>query len=252
MRFSTPELKRHGCGASIQHMSYCSTEVVILAGGASIRMGSPKALLQYDTEETFLDHLLCVYRSAGVERATVVWSESSHRDERVLQAIAHPKVVSLKTRHIFHEDHSADRLASIRFGLRNTYNSSYTFLQDVDRPFVTPSVIRFLLGSIGKNGYDYSAPDVFGHAGHPLMIGPYLVETLIQPDPKSSATTLRDLLRPLRGMLVPVGSMEEAFFLSLNINTPAEYRLYFPIQLQQQLPVQPLAKDGVPLAKQTE
>lgn len=235
-------------------MSQRSAEVLILAGGASMRMGSPKALLHFSAQasptmpsptmpsptmpETFLDHLLAVYRAAGVERATVVWAESARRDAQVLHAIAHPRTISLKTRHVFHEDPSADRLASVLFGLRRADGSSKVFLQDVDRPFVTTDAIRSLLMCANATDGGYAAPDVFGHAGHPLLLSPEVTHALLdehKPAQLSSdehsmtpVMTLRDLLRPFPGTLVPVGSMEEAFFLAININTPAEYRQYFP------------------------
>ncbi len=217
-----------------------STEVVILAGGASRRMrapftgepGSPKALLHFSVRETFLDHLLAMYRAAGVERATVVWPEPARRDARVIHSIAQPSTISLKTSHVFHKDPCADRLASVVLGLREA-NPSRVFLQDVDRPFITSSVIRSLLTCETAINGGYIAPDVFGHAGHPLLLSPEVVQSLlagaiVRESPTSEVLTLRDLLLPFAGTLVPVGSMEEAFFLTININTPAEYHRFFP------------------------
>ncbi len=244
-------------------MSLHSAEVVILAGGASRRMGSPKALLHFSPDanvhytlgkkghgqseehrETFLDHLLSVYREAGVERATVIWSESARRDARVLHAISHPQSISLKTTHVFHDDPSADRLASVMRGLQQTEESSMVFLQDVDRPFATPAVIRALGSANIINGNGYAAPDVFGHAGHPLLLSASAVHSILNSqrnttEARSSGApiTLRDLLLPLPGTLVTIGSMEEAFFLALNINTPSEYRRFFaPDPELQELP----------------
>ncbi|MDP4199810.1 MAG: nucleotidyltransferase family protein [Bacteroidota bacterium] len=208
-------------------MSVHASEVVILAGGASSRMGSAKALLAYAEGETFLDHIIASYRAAGVDRAIVVWSESASRDPRVLHAIAHPLTISLKTRHVFHENPSADRLESIRFGLRNWNGESSVFLQDVDRPFVNPSVIAALLSC--EECTDFAAPDVFGHAGHPLLLSETVSHAVLEAPTTGMDFTLRDILRPFQRTLVRVGSMEEAFFLSININTPAEYREYFPV-----------------------
>ena len=214
-----------------------STEVVILAGGASQRMGSPKALLHFSKHETFLDHILAVYRAAGIERSTVVWAESARRDTRVLHSIANPRTISLKTRHVFHEDFLADRLASVLLGLRITDSDRCVFLQDVDRPFITWAAIQALLASQVTDGY--AAPRVSGStsaseiAGHPLLLTPPLIRELLDKnlaDPciqNERSSTLRDLLRDYPCTLVSVGSEEVASELEININTPADYRRYF-------------------------
>jgi CTP:molybdopterin cytidylyltransferase MocA len=225
-----------------------STEVVVLAGGASRRMGSPKALLPFlplspatlssAISETFLDHILAVYRAVGVERITVVWAEAARRDPRILHCISHPRIVSLKITHQFHDDPNADRLASIIRGLRYVDRTSSIFLQDVDRPFITTSVIAAMLASgeesiVGNAGY--AAPDLDGHPGHPLLLSPRVVTTLLDDSAKpsersllESPSTLRDLLQTYACKLVKISSGGEAKQLEVNINTPTDYRRYFP------------------------
>ncbi|HET6401674.1 MAG TPA: nucleotidyltransferase family protein [Candidatus Kapabacteria bacterium] len=201
-----------------------SAEVLILAGGVSRRMGSPKALLHFSSHETFLDRILAVYRAAGIERVTVVWAKMARYDPRILHYLSHPRYVSLKTRHEFHDDPEADRLASVFRGLRHADGASGIFLQDVDRPFVTKSVISAMLACHEKEGY--SAPEIFGRAGHPLLLSPHLVTQLQCVPPIDS--TLREILQPYPCTLVPIESMEGAALLDVNVNTPAEYRRYFP------------------------
>ncbi len=214
-----------------------NAKVVILAGGAARRMGSPKALLRYSSRENFLDRILAVYRAAGVDRATIVWAHSARRDPRVLHAISHPKCVSVKIAHEFHDDPDADRLASVLRGLRHADGASRIFLQDVDRPFITTSVITSMLACKEDEGYAAPrmighAPEVLGRAGHPLLLSSHLVTQL--QGLSSMNSTLRDVLQPYPCTLVPVASRMDAALpasptmLEININTPAEYRLYFP------------------------
>ncbi len=207
-----------------------NAEVVILAGGAARRMGSPKALLGYSSRENFLDHILTVYRTAGIERATIVWAHSARRDPLILHAISHPKCISLKIAHEFHDAPDANRLASVIRGLRHADGTSRVFLQDIDRPFITTSVLTAMLAC--KEDEGYVAPEVLGRAGHPLLLSPHLIIRL-QMLPLGHGT-LRDALQPYPRTLVPVSSMKEGALLEININTPAEYRIYFPSALEKQ------------------
>jgi CTP:molybdopterin cytidylyltransferase MocA len=207
-------------------MSNCLPEVVILAGGASARMGESKALLHFCVHETFLDHILQVYRAAGVERAVVVWPKLARHDLRVQRYLVQDSKSHRQTIHEFHEDMNADRLTSVIRGLRRISGSSSVFLQDVDRPFITVRAIQSLLEKKGSGGY--TAPDTHGHAGHPLLLSPQLVFDLRELDTTATSLTLREVLLPYPFKLVQIGSAKETTLLEININTPAEYRRHFP------------------------
>ncbi|MFI5202810.1 MAG: hypothetical protein ACHQNE_10525, partial [Candidatus Kapaibacterium sp.] len=70
------------------------------------------------------------------------------------------------------------------------------------------------------------ALEVIGRAGHPLLLSSHLVSQ-VQRLPLGQST-LREVLQPYPCTLVPIDSMKDAALLEININTPAEYRMYFP------------------------
>ncbi len=195
-------------------------------------MGSPKALLPFTLEQrsaatspwTFLDQILAVYRNAGIQRATVVWPHAARRDERILAFLAHPKFISVKIQHIFHDDPLAGRLESVLRGLTHSDKTASTFIQDTDRPFITGSVLVALIASAEEEGY--TAPDVTGHAGHPILLSPHLASQMNKLR-ETKNLTLRDVLEPHPASLVGVSAIERAL-LEININTPEDYEAYFP------------------------
>ena len=188
---------------------------IILAAGASRRMGFPKALLPFSGSRTFLDHLVDVYSSIGCDVVLVLSPAVSRLARGLARAPATPPPASLRL--AINRDPDGDRLSSIRIGLETPAAGSAVFLQDVDRPFVTPPVLRALLERLGPHGY--AAPDLGGRGGHPLLVAP-AVAAALRSDRRSR--TLREALAGFERTLVDVGESR----CELNINTPELYRLH--------------------------
>ena len=83
------------------------TAAVILAGGASRRMGSPKALLPY-AGETFVDRLIGVFQSVCDSVIVVLGHEAD----------AIRSGVRRKASFVFNPDHELGQLTSLQCGLR--------------------------------------------------------------------------------------------------------------------------------------
>jgi CTP:molybdopterin cytidylyltransferase MocA len=182
--------------------------VVILAAGASRRMGADKSRLWFTETETFLDHILAVYASLSC-RTIVVRASAA---ETTLPCRTAP--TDGTTVVIFNDNPTGDRLSSLLRGLGEVPAGEYLFVQDVDRPFITPGVLHRLLAHRHPTGY--TAPDIGGHAGHPVLLSPVVVEALRE---RTSAVTLRDALRGFDRALVGVTAPD----CDININTPQEY-----------------------------
>jgi len=185
-----------------------STAVLLLTAGASRRMRRTKALLPFSPRETFLEHLLTVYRTVGAQLVVVLPCAGSHAIvEVVRQSTFNPTLV-------WNSNPCGDRLSSILCGLEALSTDRYVFVQDVDRPFVTPSLLHALIASAHSTGYAVPAFD--GKSGHPPLISPVVTHALRD---LPHAATLRRALTHFDRRIVPVTSREH----DVNINTPEEY-----------------------------
>src|SRR5579863_5502671 len=132
---------------------------VILSGGASRRMGSPKALLSYQGRP-FLEHLLDVARHSkiGVRRV-------------VLGADAEPiaKEINLSPDEIvINEDWEKGQLSSIQSALRSLPpQTDGVILFLIDHPLISSTLVGELIEAFYSTGKPIVLPVYEGKRGHP-------------------------------------------------------------------------------------
>jgi molybdenum cofactor cytidylyltransferase len=132
---------------------------IILAAGASSRMGTPKALLDY-RGETFLDRLI---RVLGAVCDPVIVALGYHADD--IRAAANGHV-----RFVLNPDPSRGQLSSLQTALAEVPADAEGFLfMPVDCPAVGPEVVRHIVG-VGLRGKDLLViPRFKGERGHPVF-----------------------------------------------------------------------------------
>ena len=144
---------------------------VILSGGASSRMGSPKALLAYQGRP-FLEHLLeiAVHPQIGVRRV-------------VLGADAGPiaKAIHLQANEIvINPDWEKGQLTSIQAALRSLPpGTDGILLCLIDHPLISASMIEELVERFYKSGKPIVLPVYEGRRGHPLIFAANLYDELL-------------------------------------------------------------------------
>lgn len=149
---------------------------IVLAAGASARMGSPKALLPWG-HSTLVQHAIEVLGTAGVDDVRVVTG-------RHAQAIR--TAVGQHNRLVFNARWGSGRATSLARGawaLRNTAPDEIV-IQNVDQP-TTPEVVRTLLTALNNSGADavqpvYRDSDGSEHGGHPVVLRGTLLAALLQ------------------------------------------------------------------------
>lgn len=155
-------------------------EGIILAAGASTRMGSPKALLLYQNE-TFLDRLIGQLQGLCA-RVTVVTG-------------AHTGPIRAGTRRgaavrwVVNEHYADGQLSSLQCGLRALQpGSTHVLFTLVDHPAVQAETLRLVwAASSGPAAPVVVIPRWRGKRGHPVCCARPIVDELLTLPRQSSA-----------------------------------------------------------------
>lgn len=157
---------------------------VILAGGASKRMGTPKALLTFGGE-TFLDRLIGIFE-ADCDDVVVVLG---HDAERVRSA------ATRKARFVYNPDHELGQLTSLQCGLRAIpADVEVVFFTPLDYPAIQAKTVRTVLDALSSED-DAAAPQHGGKHGHPVLIRPAMISRFLNLTPEQTA---RDVMHASR------------------------------------------------------
>src|SRR4051812_21596883 len=161
--------------------SYCG---VILAAGASSRMGRDKALLPWPAGSpggTFLSGAMEAVGPA-TERVIVVAGEN----EASLRGTVYARAGYL----VLNPEAAAGQFSSLRVGLRAVLDAGHdgAVVMLVDRPPVKTATIRTLQDAMVENVEDVWAcvPEYQDEHGHPLVMGRAMIEALLRADPTTT------------------------------------------------------------------
>ncbi len=179
---------------------------LILAAGASSRMGTPKALLPWG-ETTLLDSAISTARGIPIEEIVVVLGPSTrHLEAELLASVA------------FNPQPETGRSASIRLGAaRLSHDIGAILIQSVDQPS-SLEVHTSLFEAIFQ-GAMVAVPTYAGRRGHPICLNGQLLKELGEVTEEEEG--LRSIVRRHRDQLVEVPVSSEC--VTWNLNDPAAY-----------------------------
>jgi molybdenum cofactor cytidylyltransferase len=153
---------------------------IILSGGASRRMGTPKALLRFQNE-TFLDRLIRLF-SAVTNTIIVVVGE--HADQ-IQTGIEGGREVLFAV----NPDPKRGMLSSLQCGLAMVpADAEAAMFLPVDHPNIELSTIKTLAARFHADRASVTVPTYAGEHGHPVCIARQLIAELmaLPPDAKAS------------------------------------------------------------------
>jgi molybdenum cofactor cytidylyltransferase len=144
---------------------------VILSGGESSRMGSPKALLRY-RGRTFLEHLLAVTKHPGIGVRRVVLGAHAAEIRAALDLPADEIVIN--------ENWRLGTLSSLHAAMRSLpAGTDGLLLCLVDHPLVRAETVNALLAAFVASGKKIAVPVCGGKRGHPVIFSAGLYEELL-------------------------------------------------------------------------
>jgi molybdenum cofactor cytidylyltransferase len=193
--------------------------VVILAAGASTRMGRCKPLLPWG-EKTILTHLLDQWRSAGAAQIAPVIDPSNELLRKALARAGFSPFDWIENRSPQLGMFSSLQEASRWTGWLPTLTHFAISLGD--QPHIQISTLCLLLDAARKNPTRICQPALHGHAAHPIILPASNFRELARNDIADLRTYIRT--REALRLRVPVddpGVCED-------LNTPKDYARWKP------------------------
>ena len=195
---------------------------VILAGGRSLRMGRPKALLPVDERDTFASRLVRTLREAGIAEVIVVAAADGPVDAIRAALAATPPAPRL----VLNPDPARGQLSSLLTGLEAVDRPGVDALLMtlVDVPLVGVSSVRALLAAHARSRAPIVRPvrEADDAHGHPVLFDCSVFDALRGADPRTGA---KPVVRARAAEIENVPVDDPGAF--GDIDTPADYRRVF-------------------------
>ena len=185
---------------------------ILLAAGASRRMGSPKALLKIH-ETTFIHRCVNVLHTSGIEKIIVVLGADAGR---ITHALAGAQVIIA-----LNEQYQTGQLSSVIAGLRvaESFSPDAILLHPVDHPLISKTVTASIIQRFKQNGSSIIVPTFNGRRGHPVLFSSKLFEEIKNAPPDVGA---RSVVWSHASEVVEIETDDGGIL--FNVDTPEDYK----------------------------
>ena len=158
---------------------------IVLAGGKSLRMGQPKALLPIGSpDDTFFDRVTRTLLNAGVDDVIVVVGA----DSAAIRARARPRS---GVRIVDNPEYERGQLTSLLAGLHAIdAGATAALVTLIDVPLVSAATVRALIAAQHEHRASVVRPVSNGRHGHPVIFARALFGELHRADPGQGAKSV--------------------------------------------------------------
>lgn len=191
-----------------------NTGAIILSAGLSKRMKMHKALLRWNNEKSFLSHIVETYINSGIKQIVIVANPQLFSQLKCKPFVKNKKVSILEN-----QNTEKGRNYSVKLGLSKLNDPMYAFIQNVDNPFITDSLIQQMMAIIQPDCY--VNPVFKGQKGHPVLLSHPIIMDILGDKP--IMPTLKDYLINYTPIALERGNNATL----RNINTMNDYNKYF-------------------------
>lgn len=201
--------------------------IIILAGGASARMGQPKGLVLF-SGRPWLEIQLRRLQKAGFNQIFIVLG--FHADEYFRLSpwrLVQQQYVDLNILITVNPKPDLGSFSSLQFGVQNIKNEvDGVFVLPVDVPTPEPVVFQEILNHLQKQDLkkdvDVLVPTFQGKRGHPVWISNVLIKRIVQINPRLSSARLDYIIRDLPMNRIFQVEVQDSSVI-LNLNTPEDF-----------------------------
>ena len=190
---------------------------LILAAGASRRMGSPKALLSIG-ETTFLRHIVETLAAAGITDVVVVLGADIEKIK--------PTLGWFDGAIVENADWEKGQLSSIAAGMEILLRKKVegVILWPVDHPLIGPDLIVDMVEAFERSGRKIVLPVFKGRRGHPVLFSSEMFPSLMSA---SLLLGAKEVVRRHPEEIEEVSTSTEGIL--RNIDTPDDLRSAAPL-----------------------
>ena len=184
---------------------------IVLAAGASSRMGQAKALLEVEGT-SFLERAVKLLRHAGCRYVIAVINDSDDWMTRIADTSGAEPVIN--------EQPGSEQIDSLRLGIANLPDGyDAIIVLPVDFPRVQQETVNQLVAEFRQHPVAVLNPAFDGKPGHPVIFSRDVVAELLHPDLPDGARTVIDRHLAGAGTL----AVDDAGVL-IDIDTPADFK----------------------------
>jgi molybdenum cofactor cytidylyltransferase len=189
---------------------------VILAAGASTRMGTPKALLADPDGRPFVARVARTFGDAGLDHLVVV---TGARHEAIVNALA-ADGLSGRVTCVRNPDPSRGQISSLWTGLDAVMRPELEamLMTLVDVPMVRPSTVRAVVEAWRRGRAPIVRPAIGDRHGHPVLFDRAVFDELRRAPLDEGA---KAVVHAHAGSVINVDVDDEACL--IDIDTPADY-----------------------------